>query len=102
MIWEGACSCACLETQTPWEEKHHEGEERSASRSDIGAYGGDVCIERIGMGEPAGEPLSGRAARRLSWWVVGMSDQSLVPGPNPHLGSTKFDWWLTHVPPPQR
>ena len=29
-----------------------------------------------------------------------LSDQSLVPGPNPHLGSIKFDWWLTHVPPP--
>ena len=29
-----------------------------------------------------------------------LSDQSLVPGPNPRLGSTKFDWWLTHVPPP--
>jgi len=29
-----------------------------------------------------------------------LSDQSLVPGPNPHLGSTKFDRWLTHVPPP--
>ena len=30
-----------------------------------------------------------------------LNDRSLVPGPNPHLGSTKFDWWLTHVPPPQ-
>src|SRR5215475_6955946 len=59
-IGEEACSCACLET--PSEEEHHEGEERSASRSDIGAYGGDVCVKRIGMGEPAGEPLSGRAA----------------------------------------
>src|SRR5262249_21857154 len=34
--WGEACSCACLET--PSEEKHHEGEERSASRADIGAY----------------------------------------------------------------
>src|SRR5262249_59640580 len=42
--------------ETPWEEKHHEGEESSASRSDIGAHGCDICIERIGMGEPAGEP----------------------------------------------
>lgn len=31
-----------------------------------------------------------------------VNDQSLVPGPNPRLGSTKFDWWLTHVPPPQK
>jgi uncharacterized protein YbjT (DUF2867 family) len=30
-----------------------------------------------------------------------LSDQSLVPGSVAHLGSTKFDWWLTHVPPPQ-
>jgi uncharacterized protein YbjT (DUF2867 family) len=29
-----------------------------------------------------------------------LSDQSLVPGSSPHIGSTKFDWWLTHVPPP--
>jgi uncharacterized protein YbjT (DUF2867 family) len=36
------------------------------------------------------------------YFGVKLSDQSLVPGPNPHLGSTKFDWWLTHVPPPQR
>jgi uncharacterized protein YbjT (DUF2867 family) len=31
-----------------------------------------------------------------------LSDQSLVPGPNPRIGSTKFDWWLTHVAPPPR
>ncbi|HZP70720.1 MAG TPA: SDR family oxidoreductase [Pseudolabrys sp.] len=31
-----------------------------------------------------------------------LDDQSLVPGANPHLGSTRFDWWLTHVQPPQR
>lgn len=28
-----------------------------------------------------------------------LSDQ-LVAGPGAHLGSTRFDWWLTHVPPP--
>jgi len=33
---------------------------------------------------------------------VKLSNQSLVPGPKPHLGSTKFDWWLSHVPAPQR
>jgi uncharacterized protein YbjT (DUF2867 family) len=36
------------------------------------------------------------------YYGLKLNDQSLVPGPNPHLGSTKFDWWLTHVPPPQR
>ncbi len=35
------------------------------------------------------------------YFGIKLSDQSLVPGPNPHLGSIKFDWWLTHVPPPQ-
>jgi uncharacterized protein YbjT (DUF2867 family) len=36
------------------------------------------------------------------YFGVKLSDQSLVPGRNPRLGSTKFDWWLTHVPPPPR
>jgi uncharacterized protein YbjT (DUF2867 family) len=32
-----------------------------------------------------------------------LTDQSLVPGPSPHLGAITFDWWLTHVPaPPSR
>ena len=31
-----------------------------------------------------------------------LNDQSLVPGPNPHLGSIRFDWWLTHVPPQKK
>jgi uncharacterized protein YbjT (DUF2867 family) len=34
------------------------------------------------------------------YFGVKLSDKSLVPGSNPQLGSTKFDWWLTHVPPP--
>ena len=29
-------------------------------------------------------------------------NQMLRPGPNPRLGSIKFDWWLTHVPPPPK
>jgi uncharacterized protein YbjT (DUF2867 family) len=35
------------------------------------------------------------------YFGIKLSDQSLVPGPNPRLGSTKFDWWLAHVPPPK-
>lgn len=31
-----------------------------------------------------------------------LNDQSLIPDHNAHLGATKFDWWLTHVPPPPR
>ena len=34
------------------------------------------------------------------YFGVKLNDQSLVPGPNARRGSTKFDWWLTHVPPP--
>ncbi len=29
-----------------------------------------------------------------------LTDQSLLPSLNAQLGPTKFDWWLTHVPPP--
>ena len=34
------------------------------------------------------------------YFGVKLNDQSLIPGPNARRGSTKFDWWLTHVPPP--
>jgi uncharacterized protein YbjT (DUF2867 family) len=40
------------------------------------------------------------ADRSALYYGLKINDQSLVPGPNPRLGSTKFDWWLTHVPPP--
>jgi uncharacterized protein YbjT (DUF2867 family) len=36
------------------------------------------------------------------YFGVKVTEKALVPGPNPRLGSTKFDWWLTHVPPPQK
>jgi uncharacterized protein YbjT (DUF2867 family) len=36
------------------------------------------------------------------YFGVKLSDRSLLPGPNPRLGSIKFDWWLTHVPPPPK
>jgi uncharacterized protein YbjT (DUF2867 family) len=34
------------------------------------------------------------------YFGVRVSENTLVPGPNAHLGSTKLDWWLTHVPSP--
>jgi hypothetical protein len=34
------------------------------------------------------------------YFGVKLDDQSLVPGRDARLGATKFDWWLTHVPPP--
>jgi uncharacterized protein YbjT (DUF2867 family) len=37
-----------------------------------------------------------------SYFGVKLNDQLLVPGPGARLGATKFDWWLTHVPPPPK
>jgi len=34
------------------------------------------------------------------YFGVKLDDRSLLPGPNPRLGSTRFDWWIAHVPPP--
>jgi uncharacterized protein YbjT (DUF2867 family) len=36
------------------------------------------------------------------YYGVHVSDTTLVPGPHAHLGSTKLDWWITHVPPPPK
>jgi uncharacterized protein YbjT (DUF2867 family) len=32
------------------------------------------------------------------YYGVKVDDQSLMPGDNPRLGSTRFDWWLAHNP----
>jgi uncharacterized protein YbjT (DUF2867 family) len=37
-----------------------------------------------------------------SYYGIKLDDQLLVPGPGARLGSTEFDWWLTHVPPPAK
>jgi len=34
------------------------------------------------------------------YFGVRLDDRSLVPGPGPRLGTTTFDWWIAHVPPP--
>jgi hypothetical protein len=31
-----------------------------------------------------------------------VSEKMLVPGTGARLGSTRLEWWLTHVPPPQK
>ena len=36
------------------------------------------------------------------YYGIKVALDALVPGPTVHLGSTKFDWWLTHVPAPQK
>jgi uncharacterized protein YbjT (DUF2867 family) len=40
--------------------------------------------------------------QQAPYFGVKLSDRSLLPGANPRLGSIKFDWWLTHVPPPPK
>ncbi|MGH6615394.1 SDR family oxidoreductase [Sphingomonas sp.] len=34
------------------------------------------------------------------YFGIKVSEKTLVPSANARLGSTKFDWWLAHVPPP--
>jgi len=36
------------------------------------------------------------------YFGIKVAEKALVPGPNPRLGSIKFDWWLTHIPAPQK
>ena len=36
------------------------------------------------------------------YYGIKIDDRSLVPAPNARRGATRFDWWLTHVPPPAR
>lgn len=36
------------------------------------------------------------------YFGIKVSERTLVPGASARLGATKFDWWLTHVPPPAK
>jgi uncharacterized protein YbjT (DUF2867 family) len=36
------------------------------------------------------------------YYGVKLTDESLVPGIHPRFGSTDLDWWLAHVPPPNK
>ena len=36
------------------------------------------------------------------YYGIRLNDKSLVPDAGAQLGITKFDWWLTHVPPPPK
>jgi uncharacterized protein YbjT (DUF2867 family) len=36
------------------------------------------------------------------YFGIKVGETTLVPSAGAHLGATKFDWWLTHVPPPAR
>jgi uncharacterized protein YbjT (DUF2867 family) len=46
------------------------------------------------------DPRKVIADPKASYYGIKVSEKALVPGPNARLGSTKFDWWLTHVPAP--
>jgi uncharacterized protein YbjT (DUF2867 family) len=48
------------------------------------------------------DPRKMTADANALYYGIKVNDRSLVPGPGAKLGSTKFDWWLTHVPPPPR
>jgi len=48
------------------------------------------------------DPRKVVADPEASYFGIKVDDQSLVPDLNAHIGATKFDWWLTHVPPPPR
>ena len=37
-----------------------------------------------------------------NYYGIKVAEKALVPGPNPRLGSIRLDWWLTHVPQPQK
>jgi uncharacterized protein YbjT (DUF2867 family) len=65
--------------------------------------------EKVFMDEIAGKVLAfDKDSRRVvsdpeaDYFGVKLNDQLLVPGRDARLGTTKFDWWLTHVPPPPR
>jgi uncharacterized protein YbjT (DUF2867 family) len=36
------------------------------------------------------------------YYGIQVSERTLVPDAGARLGATKFDWWLTHVPPPAK
>ena len=50
-------------------------------------------------------PLMHSAGRRCldaRYSGVKLSENSLIPGKDAKLGSTKFDWWLENVAPPPK
>jgi hypothetical protein len=49
-----------------------------------------------------GDPRKVVADPSAPYYGVQVSERTLVPGPGAKLGSTKLDWWLTHVPPPPK
>jgi hypothetical protein len=48
------------------------------------------------------DPREVIADPNAKYFGVKVAEKALVPGPDPHLGSTRLDWWITHVPKPQK
>ncbi|MEO6256523.1 MAG: SDR family oxidoreductase [Sphingomicrobium sp.] len=48
------------------------------------------------------DPRTVVADPAASYYGVKVSDDALVPGADARLGPTRFEWWLTHVPPPHK
>ncbi|HEX5418673.1 MAG TPA: SDR family oxidoreductase [Gammaproteobacteria bacterium] len=47
-----------------------------------------------------GDPRKVIADSAAPYYGIKVSEKSLVPGAGARLGPTRYDWWLTHVPPP--
>lgn len=47
-----------------------------------------------------GDPREVVADPSAPYFGVAVGEKTLVPGRGARLGSTRLDWWLTHVPPP--
>jgi uncharacterized protein YbjT (DUF2867 family) len=48
------------------------------------------------------DPRKVIADRAAVYYGIQVSERTLVPGPEARLGSTRFDWWIAHVPPPPK
>lgn len=49
-----------------------------------------------------GDPRKVIADPAAPYFGIKVSEKTLVPGAGARLGATKFDWWLSHVPPPAK
>lgn len=47
-----------------------------------------------------GDPRKVVADPAAPYFGIKVSERTLVPDEGARLGATRFDWWLTHVPPP--
>jgi uncharacterized protein YbjT (DUF2867 family) len=48
------------------------------------------------------DPRSIVADRSAPYYGVQVSERTLVPDSGARLGSTRLDWWISHVPPPPK